>query len=247
VALSVLLLTAGCGGQKSAEQEKLSKAERAEKAVEAAQKAVDKTREVTDDWGLWKSVMGDLQSAKDSLEAKEYEKAIQTAEKVQEQADLGREQYKSQEQAWEQTISQAKESEDIRFPEQAWVAGGERAAAAAASGAAGAKQVETTEGTLKMGAADGDDLYEVARGDNLWDISSADSIYGDPFAWPLIYKANREDIHDPDLIYPGQQLTIERDVSSAERDRAVQHARTRGSWSLGEPEPSDLEYLDEAQ
>ena len=88
-----------------------------------------------------------------------------------------------------------------------------------------------------------DDSYTVVRGDNLWNISGKSSIYGDPYQWPLIFKANRSQIKDPDLIYPGQTFDIDRNASSAEIDAAINHARTRGAWSVGDVEQSDLEYL----
>lgn len=50
--------------------------------------------------------------------------------------------------------------------------------------------------------------YEVAKGDHLWGIASNDDIYGDAYMWPRIYRANRESIVDPDLIYPDQVLTV---------------------------------------
>jgi len=50
--------------------------------------------------------------------------------------------------------------------------------------------------------------YEVAKGDHLWGIASNDEIYGDAYMWPRIYRANREQIADPDLIYPAQMLTV---------------------------------------
>jgi nucleoid-associated protein YgaU len=31
---------------------------------------------------------------------------------------------------------------------------------------------------------------------------------GDPTLWPLLYRANRDQIKDPSLLYPGQRLTI---------------------------------------
>jgi hypothetical protein len=34
--------------------------------------------------------------------------------------------------------------------------------------------------------------------------------------WPLIYDANRSKITDPDLIYPGQDLTIPREMDDGE-------------------------------
>jgi nucleoid-associated protein YgaU len=50
--------------------------------------------------------------------------------------------------------------------------------------------------------------YEVRRGDNLWNISKKSNIYDDPYMWPRIYRANRDEINDPDLIYPKQNLAI---------------------------------------
>lgn len=85
--------------------------------------------------------------------------------------------------------------------------------------------------------------YTVVRGDNLWDIASYRVIYGNPYQWPLIYKANADQIKDADLIYPDQVLTIPRDMSASEIESAIQHARTRGAWSLGVVEESDQAYL----
>jgi len=87
------------------------------------------------------------------------------------------------------------------------------------------------------------DSYTVSRGDSLWGISAKSDIYGNPYQWPLIYKANRNKIKDADLIYPGQQLDIERNASAADVDAAINHARTRGAWSLGVVEDSDMAYL----
>ena len=100
-----------------------------------------------------------------------------------------------------------------------------------------AKEMQVTMGE------DGMDRYMVERGDNLWDISGKSEIYGNPYQWPLIYKANRDKIQDADLIYPGQEFAIDRDFSMGERDAAVEHAKTRGAWSLGVVEESDRAYL----
>ena len=89
----------------------------------------------------------------------------------------------------------------------------------------------------------GANSYSVVRGDNLWDISGKDSIYGNSYQWPLIYKANRNKIKDADLIYPGQVFDIDQNASSSDIDAAVRHARTRGAWSVGDVEQSDLDYL----
>jgi nucleoid-associated protein YgaU len=87
------------------------------------------------------------------------------------------------------------------------------------------------------------DEYAVVQGDNLWAISGKSEVYGNPYQWPLIYKANRSQIKDADLIYPGQVFTIDRAASSADINAAVRHAQTRGAWSVGTVEESDLSYL----
>jgi len=85
--------------------------------------------------------------------------------------------------------------------------------------------------------------YSVTRGDNLWDISGKDSVYGNSYQWPLIYKTNRNKIKDADVIYPGQVFDIDQNASGSEIDAAVNHAKTRGAWSIGDVEQSDLDYL----
>ncbi len=52
------------------------------------------------------------------------------------------------------------------------------------------------------------DKYTVIPGDCLWMI--AGKVYGHPYyyKWPLIYSANRDQIKDPDWIYPNQVFTI---------------------------------------
>jgi len=60
--------------------------------------------------------------------------------------------------------------------------------------------------------------------------------------WPLIYKRNLDSIKDPDLIYPGQELAIERDNTAEMLDAAANHARTRGAWAVGPLEEADEAY-----
>ncbi len=50
--------------------------------------------------------------------------------------------------------------------------------------------------------------YTVVKGDHLWGIAKKPQHYGNGFAWPVIYKANRDKIKNPDLIYPNQTFTI---------------------------------------
>ncbi|MBI5417688.1 LysM peptidoglycan-binding domain-containing protein [Candidatus Poribacteria bacterium] len=55
--------------------------------------------------------------------------------------------------------------------------------------------------------------YEVVKGDSLWKIAGYEKIYGDPYKWPVIYKANKNQIKDPNIIYPYQILDIPRQLS----------------------------------
>lgn len=48
--------------------------------------------------------------------------------------------------------------------------------------------------------------HTVVDGDTLWDL--ANNYYGDPFEWRRIWDANQADIQDPNLILPGQVITI---------------------------------------
>lgn len=50
--------------------------------------------------------------------------------------------------------------------------------------------------------------YTVVKGDHLWGIAKKKEHYGNPFAWPVIYKANRDQIKNPDLIYPNQVFKV---------------------------------------
>jgi nucleoid-associated protein YgaU len=52
--------------------------------------------------------------------------------------------------------------------------------------------------------------WSVRTGDSLWRISSRDDVYGDGAKWPRLYDSNRGLIRDPDLIFPGQELSIPR-------------------------------------
>lgn len=44
--------------------------------------------------------------------------------------------------------------------------------------------------------------------DCLWNIAGNMEIYADPFLWPKIWQANTDQIKNPDIIHPGQVLTI---------------------------------------
>ena len=63
--------------------------------------------------------------------------------------------------------------------------------------------------------------YTVMQGDSLWNISGMETIYKDSIYWPIIHDANGGLIADPDLIYPGQELTIPRGLKSGAMDEKL--------------------------
>ncbi len=85
--------------------------------------------------------------------------------------------------------------------------------------------------------------WTVVEGNNLWGIACKEEVYNVPEKWPLIYKANLDQIKDADLIYPSQVLDIPRDSSQSEIDSAITHAKTRGAWAVGPVEASDQAYI----
>jgi nucleoid-associated protein YgaU len=75
-------------------------------------------------------------------------------------------------------------------------------------GIAGEKKDLADKGELKD--AEGKKMYEVVynkkKRDCLWRI--AGKVYNNARLWPLIYMANKDQIKDPDLIFPGQRFVI---------------------------------------
>ena len=67
------------------------------------------------------------------------------------------------------------------------------------------------------------DTTVVARGDNLWRISRI--TYGRGVRYPLIFDANRDQIRDPDLIYPGQVFVLPHASNSEAHSRGQPLAR----------------------
>ncbi len=73
---------------------------------------------------------------------------------------------------------------------------------------------------MKKGMVPANSIYTVGTWrkdrDCLWNIAKKPEIYNDPFAWPKIWHANSDQIKNPDLIYPGQQLTIMKSAVTVE-------------------------------
>ena len=66
-------------------------------------------------------------------------------------------------------------------------------------------------------------IHEVRPGESLWTI--AEITVGDPTLWPALYLANRDQIKDPALVYPGQQLAIP-EIDPGERGSLRREAET---------------------
>ncbi len=84
---------------------------------------------------------------------------------------------------------------------------------------------------------------EVNDGQSLWTIAADSRVYGNAELWPLLLCANKDQIIDADLIYPGQMLNVPQESTAVAVDAAMTHANERGHWELGEVEDTDLEYL----
>lgn len=56
--------------------------------------------------------------------------------------------------------------------------------------------------------ANAPDQHRVVRGDTLWDISG--TFLQHPWCWPQVWDMNREQIHNPHWIYPGQIVYFDR-------------------------------------
>ncbi|MEF2146598.1 MAG: peptidoglycan-binding protein [Desulfovibrionaceae bacterium] len=75
--------------------------------------------------------------------------------------------------------------------------------------------------------------HSVVKGECLWWIAEYKQIYNDPFMWPLIYKANRDQIKNPDLIYPGQSFSVPRAFGL---DEVKENRKMAGApWKALEP------------
>ena len=166
----------------------------------------------------WRDTAKVIKSAEKALAAGNEDEAKSLANKARLQAENAMAQHKAEEKKFNDNMSDA---------DRAALAGAE-------SDMSGSKHAN-------MGA--GATSYSVVGGDNLWDISGKDDVYANSFQWPLIYKTNRDKIKDADLIYPGQVFDIDQNASASDIDAAVNHAKTRGAWSVGETEQSDSDYL----
>jgi len=205
----------------------------ADQAIAAAKAAIAKAK--ANDW-IWRDTEKFLKQAQDAAAKGDNDAAVKLANKARSQAELAQNQY---------YLEQAK----IMFDEASAVQGLNASQQNALSEAD--KAIRNAEGRkaydllapLLAEIRAASMQYEVARGDSLWAISAKPETYNNPYQWPLIFKANRSQIQDADLIYPGQTFEVDRNPSAADVESAVNHARNRGAWSIGVMEDSDRRFL----
>ncbi|HTB22838.1 MAG TPA: LysM peptidoglycan-binding domain-containing protein [bacterium] len=105
------------------------------------------------------------------------------------------------------------------------------AAAVAALGAAGCAsqrpmtQAQATPAPAATSVPMEHASYVVEKGDSLWKIAGKTSVLGDPFRWPLLFKANRDQIEDPDFIQVSDDLNYRTSYTSDEIADAVKKAQ----------------------
>jgi nucleoid-associated protein YgaU len=88
--------------------------------------------------------------------------------------------------------------------------------------------------------------YQVLKGDNLWTIAAKQIVYGNALWWPLIYRSNQEEIANPDLLSPGQVLTVDLDPGDALVELAVRHSIKR-EGTPDQRKVLDQQFLREAK
>jgi nucleoid-associated protein YgaU len=69
--------------------------------------------------------------------------------------------------------------------------------------------------------------HTVKRGESLPFIASQPEVYRDRNLWPLLYRANRDQISNPKHLWPGQVLRIPRNASREDIAEARRYAQDR--------------------
>jgi nucleoid-associated protein YgaU len=191
-------------------------------ATAAAQQAIDAAKSANKEAQAagyeWRDTGKIIKQAEAALADGNTEEATKLANKALEQAKDAVKQAEAEHQKYLDSLSPA-----------------DRAALAGSAGSLAQDSKQSAAGKVTS--------YSVTRGDNLWSISGKDQVYANPYQWPLIYKTNRNQIKDADLIRPGQVFNIDQNASQSEVNAAISHAKTRGAWSVGDVEQSDLDYL----
>jgi nucleoid-associated protein YgaU len=84
--------------------------------------------------------------------------------------------------------------------------------------------------------------YTVVKGDSLWRIAGKSDVYGNPYQWPLIFKANADKIKHADKIYPKQSFDVVKNPTAADADAAVKYSKHRGAWRGNKASKKDKKF-----
>lgn len=229
--------------QKASEDAKLAKAKSlASKAIEQAKKDIETAKEMKADKvapDLMKSAEENLTNAGKSFEEKDYTNALDLAKKASENAneamklvELSQKAVSLVEQA-KKDVGEAKKAGALKHAPELMKSAEENLDNAVSS-LKSKDYLKAIEFAIKASddaktAKSACDLiekaYTVNNGDYLWKISKDEKIYGNPFMWPLIYKANRNKIKNHHLIYPAQKFDIPADFSDKDKEEAIDDAK----------------------
>jgi len=69
--------------------------------------------------------------------------------------------------------------------------------------------------------------HTVKRGETLPQIAALADVYGDSSLWPLLYRANRDQISNPAVLWPGQVLRIPRNYDRNDLNEARRFSSDR--------------------
>ncbi len=233
VSISVLALSLAVGCASKPKQEAPADTGAVTQAIDAAAAAIANAKSLG---ALWRDTESFLADAKDAAAKGDDAMALKLAKDARLEAEDGINQYYL-EQA-KTMLAKLRSYDNLTVAQKATL----NDAASAVANAEGKRAYDMLAGLMaELDAAN--IQYTVVKGDSLWGISGKREVYNNPYQWPLIYKSNSSKIKDPDLIYPGQDFSIDRNPSASEVNAAVNHAKTRGAWSLGEVEESDQQYL----
>jgi murein DD-endopeptidase MepM/ murein hydrolase activator NlpD len=97
-------------------------------------------------------------------------------------------------------------------------------------------QVDVRPQTTPQSRAGSTEMYTVVRGDTLSGIAQERQVEG---GWQSLYAANRKTLGpDPDLILPGQRLSLRAGAAEAPPKRAAEPSESRESDTRAKPKPS---------
>jgi len=232
--------------KKASEDAKLAKLKAlSAKAIEQAGNDINSAKEVKADEvapDLMKSAEDNFKLAQNSFENKDYTNALELAKKASEDANSAKKLVELANKAKnliEQAkldIEEAKKMGAKKYAPELLKSAEDNLAKAISSNEAKdyLKAIEyaskaSDDAKAAKASSEGEKtkkgVYTVIKGDCLWNISKDKKIYGDPFMWPLIYKANKDKIKNPDLIYPNQEFVIPFNYDEKEKNEAIDAAK----------------------